>query len=87
MSVGILGAEVAGDDRVVVQELEKTPAVFGKEDLLLGALDGGGEFCFVGRSKFFTSLERTGRRQMKMASLEMYASFGIGRRGKKKKKH
>jgi hypothetical protein len=42
------GADVARDNGCVVEEVQKTTTVAGKDDLLLGALDRGGEFGGVG---------------------------------------
>ncbi len=43
--VGVLegGTGVAGDDGGVVEQIQEAATVAGEHDLLLGALDGGGE--------------------------------------------
>jgi hypothetical protein len=48
---------VARYDRCVVDEVQESPSVFRKDDLLLGTLDGGSEVVVVGFLKLLTSLE------------------------------
>jgi hypothetical protein len=42
------GTDVARDNWCVVEEVQKTTTVASEDNLLLGALDGGGEFGGVG---------------------------------------
>lgn len=56
VAVHELRASVARNDRCVIEEVQKTTAVTGENDLFFGALDGSGELCGVGLLKFLASL-------------------------------
>jgi len=47
---------VTGHDGSVVKEVQDATRVFGKQDLLLGALDGGGQVEVVGFLELLTRL-------------------------------
>lgn len=55
-SFGILRAGVARDDWGVVEQGQETSAMFGKNDLLLGALNGSKELRIVGFLEFLSGL-------------------------------
>ena len=50
------GSGVAWDNGGVVEEVEEAAAVAGEENLLLGALDDGGEVDVIGFFQLLTSL-------------------------------
>ena len=50
------GPGVAWDDGGVIKEVQDAAAVAGQEDLLLGALDDGGEVDVVGFFQLLTGL-------------------------------
>lgn len=52
-----LRASVAWDDWGVIEEVQHAAAVAGENDLLLCALDGGGELGGVSLLELLTSLE------------------------------
>ena len=52
-----LGASVAWDDWSVIEEVQHATAVAGENDLLLCALDGGGELGGVRLLELLASLE------------------------------
>lgn len=54
--VVVLGLGVAGHNRGVVEKLEQAAAVLGQNNLLLGALNGGGKLGLVGFLELLASL-------------------------------
>ena len=56
VALGVGDTGVAGHDGRVVEKVEQTKTVTRKDDLLLGALDGGEEFGSVGFFEFLTGL-------------------------------
>jgi len=50
------GASIAGHDGAVVEEAQEPASMAGEDDLLLSALDGGGELGLVGRLQLLASL-------------------------------
>jgi len=55
-AVGVCRARVAGNDGRVVQEPQQAAAVAGQDDLLLCALDDGGELGLIGLLQLLTGL-------------------------------
>lgn len=55
--VGKLLSGVTWHDRGVIEEVEQFPAVCGKDDLLLGTLNSGGEVDVVGLLDLLSRLE------------------------------
>jgi hypothetical protein len=58
VGVGKRLAHITRHDRGIVEEVQETTAVFGKDDLLLGSFDGGGEVDVVCLLDLLTGLSK-----------------------------
>ena len=60
VTVGEWLADVAWNDRSVVEQVEESAAVFSKDDLLLSSLNCGSEMQVICLLDLLTSLQRSG---------------------------